>query len=334
MTNNPQLLPNMSCTKFKPINIVFVVYPGIKLLDLTGPLQVFADAKDENDNKGYQISVCSIDGGTVSSDTILSIPSKPISILRRRRIDTLIVVGGNGVFDAIKELKLVKLVNQLASRSRRVGAVCTGAFLLAECGLLNGRSVATHWDHCNKLQDSYPKLKVKADSIFSNDGIYWTSAGVTAGIDMSLKMISDDLGRTAALELARSLVTFLVRPGGQSQFSQLLSLQSSDSTGRFDELHHWIQNNLTKNLQNQQLADRVYMSARNFARVYLSETGNTPAKAVESIRVEAACRMLIESNLKIVVIARRCGFTNDEGMRRAFSRQLNVLPENYRSRFS
>jgi len=315
-------------------NVAFIVYPGIKLLDLAGPLQVFSDAVNEQGNTAYKTHVLSKNGGKQGTDTTLCIPTQAVSTWRRRKLDTLFIVGGDGVYNTLQDDIFVHSVYSLASRSRRVAAVCSGAFILAQCGLLDGRRAVTHWESCDRFRNTYPKVKVEEDRIYVNDGKLWTSAGVTAGIDMAIRMVSDDFGHSSGLSIARSLVTFLVRPGGQSQFSQPLTLQSSDSSGRFDQLNSWIQNHLQKNLNNQILADRVSMSARTFARLYATEMRVTPAKAVELMRVEAACRMLTQTNQNISTVAKKCGFTNDERMRRAFSRQLRIMPREYRDRFS
>lgn len=314
-------------------NIVFVVYPGIKLLDLAGPLQAFVDAVDDRGNAVYRTAVTSIDGAFTASDTPVSLSTESLSLWQRQKIDTLIVVGGNGVFLAKDDTRLLACVKRLATRSRRVGSICNGAFVLAACGLLNGRRAVTHWESCEKLATAYPAIEVEADPIFLNDGNVWTSAGVTAGIDMAIAMITEDLGRSAALRLARSLVTYFVRPGGQSQFSEALDLQTADGAGRFDKMHEWMQNNLKQDLRIERLAAKARMSPRNFARTYLSHTGRTPAKAVEAMRVEAARRMLEDEHISVKVIAARCGFGDDERMRRSFLRILSVSPQVYRSRF-
>ncbi len=262
------------------LNIAFVVYPGIKLLDLAGPLQVFSDAVNEKGEKPYKPFVISKSGGILETDTTVNIESKPLDKCVECTIDTLLVVGGNGVYDTLLDQDFIDGVYLLASKSRRVAAICTGTFVLAKCGLLHGKHAVTHWESCERLQREYPTLRVEKDRIYIADGKYWRSAGVTAGIDMAIKMVSNDLTTNVGLSIARSLVTYFVRPGGQSQFSQTLALQSTDNTGRFDELNSWIQNNFQNNINNQILADRVAMSARTFARLYLSETGITPAKAV------------------------------------------------------
>ncbi len=313
--------------------VLFVVYPGVKLLDLAGPLQVFNDAVDSDGDAAYRCSIASIDGKSVISDTPVSVSTEPLSAWSRRRIDTLIVVGGQGAYAAIENQKLLTCVRKLAQRSRRVGSVCNAAFLLARCGLLQGRRAVTHWDSCERLAAKYPDISVEKNPIFVSDGDIWTSAGVTAGIDMAIAMVSNDLGRSCALSLARSLVTYLVRPGGQSQFSEPLEIQTADDAGRFDDLHKWMRSHLGHDLCNGRLADQMSMSTRNFSRLYTSSVGRTPAKSVEAMRVEAACQLLEQSASTLKTIASRCGFGDDERMRRAFIRALKISPLDYRKRF-
>lgn len=309
--------------------VLFVVHPRVKLLDLAGPLQVFSDALNSDGKKAYRPVVASMDGANIQTDTCISLACEVLSNWKRRQIDTLVIVGGEGVFEAMNNRQLKVHISSLATRSKRVCSVCNGAFILASCGLLEGRRATTHWEYTDKLAIDFPRIQVEEDSIFVQDKGVWTSAGVTAGIDMALAMVSDDLGRAAALFLARSLVTFFVRPGGQSQFSAALDIQTSDSTDRFDELHRWIQSNLSKDLRIEHLADKANMSSRHFSRLYLLETGRTPAKAVEAVRVEAARRMLEEGKLSVAAVARRCGFGDDERMRRSFIRILKVPPSSY-----
>lgn len=326
-------MPTISAKKQKnqrgSCNIVFVVYPGVKLLDIAGPLQVFNDVVNEAGKSLYQPVIASLDGTRITTDTCIVLDSESLSDWKRRQIDTLIIVGGGGVHEASNDQTLKRAISLLSSRARRIGSVCNGAFLLASCGLLNERRATTHWESTAELATRYPRVLVEKDSIYINDHEVWTSAGVTAGIDMALAMVSADHGRLVALSLAKSLVTFFVRPGGQSQFSAALDLQESDADARFDELHRWVQSNLDKDLRVEQLAHKANMSPRHFSRLYVSATGSTPAKAIEALRVEAARRMLEDENLPISTIACRCGFGDDERMRRSFIRILKVPPQKY-----
>ncbi|NWL18108.1 GlxA family transcriptional regulator, partial [Pseudomonas umsongensis] len=226
----------------------------------------------------------------------------------------------------------VSWVREHAAKCRRVASVCTGAFLLAASGWLDGRRVVTHWTRCEQLAQQHPRLQVEPNPIFINDGPVWTSAGVTAGIDLALAMVEADLGRTMALDVARQLVVFLKRPGGQSQFSVTLSLQKEGN--RFDELHAWISENLSKDLGIPTLANQAGMSERSFVRHYRADTGQTPARAIEQIRVETARRLLSDTGVPIKRVAVQCGFGSEETLRRSFLRAIGVTPQAYRERFS
>ncbi len=314
--------------------VLFLVYPGVKLLDIAGPMQVFEDAsRHENEFKLYQTALVSKDGGLIESDTPLSISTDVISSWANREIDTLVVSGGEGTRNACLDQDLIDDVIQLSKKSSRITSVCTGAFILASAGLLDGRRAVTHWQSCDKLASGFPEIDVEVNPIFIKDGSLWTSAGVTAGIDMALAIVEEDFGRKIAVDTARALVTYMVRPGGQSQFSKVLEKQLTDKSGRFDNLHQWIRDHLDEDLRVEQLARKVNMSPRNFSRLYTADTNTTPAKAVESFRLEAACRMLEETNLSIGEIAGRSGFSDDERMRRAFLRLLHISPGDYRLRF-
>ncbi len=239
--------------------------------------------------------------------------------------------GGPGVMAAAGDPALIGWLGARAASARRVASVCTGAFLLAACGLLDGRRATTHWSFCAELAERHPAVHVEPDPIFLNDGPVWTSAGVTAGIDLALALVEQDLGRTVALAVARYLVVFLKRPGGQAQFSAALSLQAADE--RFGDLHEWMASRLGGDLSLPSLARKAGMSERSFSRRYLEATGTTPARAVERLRVDAARRLLSESRQPVSRIAARCGFGSEETMRRSFLRLLAVAPQNYRTRF-
>ena len=318
----------------KPPRVVFVVYPGAKLLDLTGPLQVFNDTPGGSAAAAaYEVVVASLTGGQVPTDTALAVPTVELESLFRGDIDSLVVVGGMGVEQAVREPALIRAIARLHRKARRTASVCSGAFLLAEAGLLAGKRAVTHWGSCQELAAAYPEVTVEADPIFIKEGAIWTSAGVTAGIDLALAMVAEDHGRPVALAVARRLVAYMVRPGGQSQFSGMLDRQLADTESRFDDLHDWIGQHLDGDLRVEALAERVHMSPRSFARLYRAHSGETPAKAVERLRTEAARALLESSDLPIAAIARRCGFGDDERMRCAFRRQLRVAPSDYRQRF-
>jgi transcriptional regulator GlxA family with amidase domain len=212
--------------------------------------------------------------------------------------------------------------------------VCIGAFVLAEAGLLEGRKAVTHWMHCDLLASSYPGVRVEPDAIYVRDGAIWSSAGVTTGIDLALALIDDDCGRTVAVDVARVLIVYLRRTGGQSQYSTLLAGQVESAKDTFTELERWIAENLTADLRVERLAERAGMSPRNFARRYTELRGRTPSRTVESIRVDAARRALEETNDRIEDVARRCGFRNEEQLRAAFARHVGIPPRAYRERFA
>jgi transcriptional regulator GlxA family with amidase domain len=250
----------------------------------------------------------------------------------RGGIDTLLVVGGRGSRSLLGDNALLTWLRRMAPRVRRLGAVCTGSFVLAEAGLLDGRRVTTHWAWCAELARRYPRLVVDADPIFIRDGNTYTSAGVTAGMDLALALVEEDYGREVALQIARGLVLYLRRPGGQSQFSTLLFAQGGEREP-LRELQGWIIENVDADLSVLALARRMAMSPRHFARVFASEVGTTPGQFVEKVRVEAARRRLEESPQGLKAIAADCGFGSADTMRRAFLRTVRVAPADYRDRF-
>jgi transcriptional regulator GlxA family with amidase domain len=312
-----------------------VAYPSVQLLDVTGPLQVFVCANDQVAQAGgtppYVLRVVAKDGPAVTTSAGLGIATGPLPHTGRPP-DTLMVPGGPGVDAAAADTALVDWVRQRTRKARRVASVCTGAFLLAASGALDGRRAVTHWSYCAEFARRFPAVRVESDPIFVRDGSVWTSAGVTAGIDLALALVEEDLGRTVALAVARYLVVFLKRPGGQAQFSEVLSMQSAED--EFGALHEWINKHLSDELSLAKLADQAGMSERSFSRHYAEATGVTPARAIERLRVEAARRLLSESRLPVKRISRRCGFGSEETMRRSFLRVLSATPNDYRARFS
>ena len=316
-----------------PKSIDVLAFANVQLLDVTGPLQVFASANDIARQKGlpppYAPTVIARGGGAVMSSAGLALLAEP---LPEQSSDTLIIAGGWGVYAAAEDAALVAWVREHGAGCRRVSSVCTGAFLLAASGWLDGRRVVTHWTRCEQLAQKHPRLQVEPNPIFINDGPVWTSAGVTAGIDLALAMVEEDLGRNMALEVAQQLVVFLKRPGGQSQFSVTLSLQKEGS--RFDDLHAWISEHLTLDLGVPTLALQAGMSERSFVRHYRADTGQTPARAIELIRVETERRLLSDTGVPIKRVALQCGFGSEETLRRSFLRAMGVTPQAYRERFS
>jgi transcriptional regulator GlxA family with amidase domain len=327
MTKIPQIAPIARAVEI-------VAFPDVQLLDVAGPLQVFESANAELRRRGksraYSTKVVAQHGPVISSAG-LGLTSSPLS-RHGAEIDTLLVAGGSGVHAASGNRVLVRWLAARAPSARRTASVCTGAFLLGAAGLLDGRRVATHWNDCSRLAQCYPNVRVEADPIFIQDGSIWSSAGVTAGIDLALAMVEADVGHSVAMAVARDLVVFLKRPGGQAQFSVVLKLQDRDHV--FDRLHSWMADHLADDLSVASLAARADMSERTFVRRYRPAVGVTPARAVEMLRVEAARRLLVSSNLPIKRIAQRCGFGSEETMRRSFARDVGVSPRDYRERFS
>ncbi|MEO1315648.1 MAG: helix-turn-helix domain-containing protein [Pseudomonadota bacterium] len=331
---NANMHSNSAKAVDRPLRLVFVVYPEIALLDLAGPLQVFAWAQRPGaDARGYSIAIVSRRGGRVQTDSLVSIDTDPIESLRDERIDTLMVVGGDGVYKAAEDGWFVDRIAGLAAISDRVSSVCSGAYLLAVAGLLDERRAVTHWQDAEILSSRFPRVRLEIDPIFVRDGHIWTSAGVTAGTDMALAIVAEDLGHEAALDRAQALVTYMVRPGGQSQFSPALERQRADRSGRFERLHAWIAENLARELRVEDLASRENMSLRSFHRLYLGTMGMTPARAVEAIRLEAARDALESTGASLKTIAARCGFGDEGRMRRTFTRTLGISPSAYRERF-
>jgi transcriptional regulator GlxA family with amidase domain len=249
----------------------------------------------------------------------------------RGPIDTLFIPGGFDAPSAARDLLLVAAARDFAARSKRIASVCTGAFVAAEAGLLHKRHAATHWRYCDQFADRFPDVRLERDRIWVQDGSLWSSAGISAGVDLTLALIEQDHGTGIALEVARELVVFLKRSGGQSQFSHVLSGQISDADGPLGPLFAWIADHLAADLRTDVLADKAHMTVRTFTRTFVARTGLTPAKAVELIRIQAARDAIEQSDTPLGVIASRCGFGDEQRMRRAFVRQFNATPTDIRS---
>ena len=310
--------------------VVIVAFPGVQSLDVTGPLEVFHTA-GRIGGRGYEVRVATVDGDAVPSSSGLRLGGD-LALADVGAVDTLIVAGGDGTRPHRADRRLVDWLRRRAPDARRLASVCSGAFLLAEAGLLDGRRVTSHWAVCRELARRYPAVDVDPEPIYTRDRDLWTSAGVTTGMDLALAMVEDDLGRDVALAVARGLVLFLRRPGGQSQFSAQLASQFADRDAIRD-LQQWMVDHPGADLSVDAMADRVAMSPRHFARRFRAEVGETPARYVERVRVEAARRRLEESVDPIDAIAPACGFGTTETMRRSFARALGVAPAEYRRRF-
>jgi transcriptional regulator GlxA family with amidase domain len=316
--------------------IVFVIYPGVSLLDVTGPVQAFSSANNTIFAKGrrfYEVVIASPTGGPILTDCMVELGSVSLDVAIKEPIDTLIVAGGDGVFDAMEQSDLISWIKTQSTNCRRIASTCMGSFLTAAAGLLKGQSVTTHWRHVAKLQKDFPDLDVKCDPLFVRNGNIWSSAGVTAGIDLALAMIEEDIGHEPAMQVAQALVVFVKRPGGQSQFSDVLNIQAAETDGMFTDLHAWIADHLNGDLSVPKLADQLAMSPRSFSRKYKERTGVTPAKTVELIRVDAAKRALARSHLPLARIASDIGFLDEQRLRRAFQRHVGTSPSAYREKF-
>lgn len=322
----------------KTRHIGFLIFPGMEILDLCGPLDVFAYADGwlrstkPTDQPFYSIQVLAMQAGvTMSSSGVRLVVDRAVAE-RDQDFDTLIVAGGLGIELACRDAALVDWIKSMAPRVRRLASVCNGALLLARAGILDGRRATTHWAYCQRLASSYPLVEVDPDRIFVRDGHIYTSGGITAGIDLALAMLEEDHGNEIARLVAQMLVVFLRRPGGQSQFSTYLA---SEARRRADicDLQAWVMTHLRADLSAEAMADRMAMSLRTFARTFKEETGTTPAKFVERARVEGARLKLEQSLLSIDEIAEVCGFGDSERMRRSFNRTVGVSPQDYRSRF-
>jgi transcriptional regulator GlxA family with amidase domain len=333
MPKYPRFRPNPSSVNVTRV-VEVLAFPSVQLLDVTGPLQVFASANDHIEQAGgtppYLLRVVAKGERTIAATAGVGISTEPLS-RKGAPLDTLVIAGGRGVDAAAGDAALVDWVRQRAKKARRIASVCTGAFLLGASGALDGRRAVTHWSYCAELARRFPTVRVEPDPIFVRDGSVWTSAGVTAGIDLALALVEEDFGRTVALAVARYLVVFLKRPGGQAQFSEALSMQSAED--EFGPLHEWINKHLASDLSVAMLANRAGMSERSFSRHYAAALRMTPARAIERLRVEAARRLLTDTRLPVKGISHRCGFGSEETMRRSFLRVLSATPNDYRSRF-
>jgi len=320
-------------------HIVLVAAPGSQILDVVGPLQIFTRAAELHASKHPQArQIYSVEIATISRRPSVA-TSCGVHITAQRpywrlrgAIDTLLITGGTAVEADQTGMGVVHWIRKRSPSVRRLGSVCTGAMLLARTGLLNGRKVTTHWKWCEILAKRYAHLQVDPDPIFIRDGNIYTSAGVTAGMDLALALVEEDHGSRLASEVARDLVLYVRRPGSQSQFSAALAMQLTDRKP-LRELESWVLENLKKPLNVGVLAERVAMSPRNFGRVFAREMHVTPAKFIERLRVEAARRRLEESHSSLERIAADCGFRSAESMREVFQRTLRTTPGEYRKRF-
>lgn len=313
----------------KSHRVCFLIYPGVASYDVAGPAQALAVAGEGT----YHVTIASVAGGAIESDCPGLAFTSVKAANETGKIDTLILPGGFHAPTAAQDIELIETVKRFAARAERVACICTGAFLAAEAGLLSGRKAATHWRYCDQFAARFTDVKLERDSIWVEDGAIWSSAGVSAGVDLALALIERDQGVAVALEVARELVVFLKRPGGQSQFSTVLSGQIADAGGPFEALFAWVADNLGEDLRTEVLAEKAHMSLRTFSRACLSRIGTSPAKAVEMMRVQAARGAIEQSDSPLGTIATRYGFGDEQRMRRAFQRQAHITPSQIRARF-
>jgi len=327
----------MTLTNYKTRNLDILVYPGFKALEAIGPMSVFEYANlhlvRRHGLPGYDIRVASLQIGSVRSDTLMAIDAtKKLSDLSLP--NDVIIVGAREIDAALSNAEVI--VDWLAKNSKRidrVAALCSGAFFLAAAGLLNNKRATTHWSVADRLKRQYPLVQVESDAIFIRQDNLWTSAGVTAGIDLALAFVEEDHGREIALEVASELVVYLKRPGGQSQFSNFLINQRSSHT-TIESIQAWILANLSEKITLSVLAAKANMSVRNFTRVFLQEIGHSPHEYIEMARFEMAKQLLTDLNLPIKTVASRSGFGGQERLRKVCQKRAGITPTVYRERFA
>lgn len=320
-----------------PRNVVMVAYPDAHILDVVGPLEVLTGSKlflPEGIDP-YRVALVAHDKGPVSTTSGLTLQADYDfngAKDQLTEIDTLIISGGHGTGEAINDSDLLEYVRWAGQRAKRIVSICTGAMILAELGMLDGKRATTHWWWCPILAQRYPKVEIDPDAIYIQDGNIWTSAGVTTGMDLALALVEADWGHEVALQVARYNVMYMMRPGGQSQFSTQLIAQTADDSAIAETLQY-ILNNVKDDLNVTKLAARAAMSERSFARKFKDETGITPANYVEMARLQAARIELEQTDHPVEVVAINAGFMNPERMRRAFQRHLGIAASEYRERF-
>lgn len=321
--------------KRSPIDIWVLVFPHFLLLDATGPVQVFSTANDDARDAGleepYRIRLVSREGGAVSSCSGVAVVTQR---LPRNGVPgaTLIVSGGRGCEQALADATTVRWVQRAYPTAARCCSVCTGAFVLAQAGLLDGRHAVTHWQDADQLQRRFPAVRVQDDAIYLKDGSLYTSAGITAGIDLSLSLVEEDLGRQCVQRVAKRLVVFLKRPGGQRQYSSELLAQASDQ-GIAAELARWLKPRLKQTVGVEQMAAALALSVRTLHRRLRIEMDVSPAQFLTRMRLDAACLLLERADTSIKQVARQTGFGSEYNLRRAFASHLGVVPTEYRARF-
>ncbi|MEM7206396.1 MAG: GlxA family transcriptional regulator [Pseudomonadota bacterium] len=326
----------MNYSGSKTRRVLIVAYDGCQSLDVTGPAAALAKANYSHGGSAYRVDIVASRCGKISTSCGVGLHVErdfaSISDDELNTLDTLIVAGGYDINDVVRDATLLAFVARASANARRTVSICTGAFVLAELRLLNARRATTHWESTDQLAEHYPYVNVDENAIYVRDDHIWTSAGITAGIDLTLALIEDDLGRSTALSVAQQLVVYMMRPGGQAQFStRLISNQSVNSP--FGKLTQWVAENPHENLSISVLAERCSMSERNFARRFARALGMTPARFVERTRLEHARRLLEETDDTLKAVCVDCGIQSVDVMYRLFKRHLGVGPTDYRKRF-
>ncbi|MEP4037564.1 helix-turn-helix domain-containing protein [Pseudophaeobacter sp.] len=317
-------------------SVLLVVYPDFKALEAVSVLAVLSYAgkhlQGAGLNGGYDVTIAAPASGPVCSDTLMSLEAS-IVLPEEKDLDTVFIVGAQNIETALaQETALVNWCGRHAFEAERFAALCTGSFILAAAGLLDGRRAATHWNYAARLQKLFPEVDVDADAIFLQDGPLWTSAGVTAAIDLALAFVEQDFGRDIALQVARDMVMYLKRPGGQSQFSTMLTGQMIGSTGMRD-IQTWLSLRFDRPMTLDDMAAQAKMSVRSFTRAFAAEFGETPMVYLEGLRCDRAKTLLLDSDLPMKTVAFRSGFSSDEQMRKVFRRRFSLSPRDYRARF-
>jgi transcriptional regulator GlxA family with amidase domain len=318
--------------------ILIVGLPPAQMLDITGPLDVFTAANELSMAAGapapYEVGLAAPDAGALATTSGIALQAAYSIFDPALDAGTVLVAGGRGAREGAGDVRLVAALSGLCARAQRVASICTGAFPLAATGVLDGRRATTHWAHFDEFSARFPAVEIDRDALFVDAGKFHTSAGITAGIDFSLSLVEHDLGSELARAVARELVIFMKRPGGQSQFStRLMHAATGDHRERFDALAHWMADHVSEDLSIEVLAARLAMSPRNFVRRFTAAMQVTPGKYVQMLRIDEARRLLTDGDLPVAVVATRCGFQSAEAMRLGFQRTLHVSPGEFRDRF-
>ncbi|MCC8953517.1 GlxA family transcriptional regulator [Bradyrhizobium sp. Pear77] len=314
------------------MRVAILAVPGVQMLDIAGPMDVFSEANTVlRDSDAYSVQIIGLSCDPIAAlNGTRFLPDASIDC-SLEGFDTLLIAGSPGIQKFEDHPGLIAWIRRESRHVRRLGSICTGAFLLGNAGLLDGRRATTHWNSAARLAEKFPLVRLEPN-IYVKDGHIYTTAGVTASMDLALALVEEDHGRSTALRVAKELILFLKRPGGEPQFSIHLEAQASE-IGPIRDIHEWILGNLCEDLSVETLATRLAMSTRNFARLFKRETNMTPGDFVEAARVEAARRMLEDSDTPLKKVASMCGFPRQAGLRRAFMRRMDLTPVEYRQRF-